>query len=371
MSKKKICFIAGTRPEIIKVAPVIKKFNKETCSFDIVFCITGQHKEMAEQAIKIFDLSPDYNLKIMSKNQTLNSISAKIFEKLPDFFEQVKPDLVFVQGDTTTAAISGLVAFNMHIPVAHIEAGLRTYNLMAPFPEELNRRIISNFSRFNFVPTKLASQALLKENCNPENITITGNTVVDSLEYIKKTNNLNKVFEENYGFNKEFILITAHRRENFGEGFENICKAISSSAIKYPNIEFVYPVHLNPNVREVVNRHLSDIANVKLLEPASYIELLSLIQNCMFCVTDSGGIQEEAPSFGKYTIVLREATERMESVISGHSELVGTNTQKICDAVDQRIDSILSTSDEEFTNPFGHGDASEIIYNSIKEYFFE
>ena len=368
---KKVCFIAGTRPEIIKIAPVLKKFLTDGDGFfSTVLCTTGQHKDMAEQALQIFDLKSDYDLQIMSVNQTLNSISSKIFERLPEYFELIKPDIVFVQGDTTTAAIAGLVAFNMRIPVAHIEAGLRTYNLDSPFPEELNRRIISNFSRFNFVPTSNGKDALLKENCDPSSIIITGNTVVDALEFIKRNNDFEKIFDQKYKSDKPFILLTAHRRESFGKGFENICEAISKAAIKYPDINFFYPVHMNPNVRLSVSKYLSDIDNVILTEPLSYIELLAFISKSLFCVTDSGGIQEEAPSFGKYTIVLREFTERMESVNIGISELVGTDVGKISKAIDTQVNNCRSNITRLVPNPFGNGDASEIIFKTIRKHFY-
>jgi UDP-N-acetylglucosamine 2-epimerase (non-hydrolysing) len=366
---KNICFIAGTRPEIIKVAPVIREFKiRGQKKFNTVFCATGQHKTMADQAMEIFELVPDYNLEIMSENQTLNSISAKIFSLLPPFFDKLKPDLVFVQGDTTTVAMTGLVAFNMKIPVAHIEAGLRTYNLEAPFPEELNRRIVSNFSRFNFAPTENAKNNLLIEKSDPDTIFVTGNTVVDALEMIKKKMELEAIYRNKFKVTEPFILLTAHRRESFGDGFENICKAIREIAERHRDIAFIYPVHLNPNVRIPVEKHLKGLPNIHLIEPVSYIDLLALMNSCEFCVTDSGGIQEEAPSFGKYTIVLRDFTERIESVDMGMSELVGTSFSKIVDAVERRIH--IRTNEKPYkTNPFGAGNASEIIYNTIEEYF--
>jgi UDP-N-acetylglucosamine 2-epimerase (non-hydrolysing) len=367
---KTVCFIAGTRPEIIKVAPVIHKFKTSGAeNYKTVFCTTGQHKTMADQALEIFSLVPDYELNIMSENQTLNSISSEIFKLLPPFFENIKPDMVFIQGDTTTAAISGLVAFNLKIPVGHIEAGLRTYNMDAPFPEELNRRIISNFARFNFAPTANAGKALLIENCNPDSIFVTGNTVVDALEFIKLNYKLNDIFHAKFGYQDPFILITAHRRESFGEGFVNICQAISESARKHPEIKFVYPVHLNPNVQKPVNEFLANLENVVLLEPVSYIDLLALLNSCIFCLTDSGGIQEEAPSFNKYTIVLRDYTERMESVEQGLSELVGTSYLKIIASIEERINSGTPSPQNGTVNPFGAGNASESIFNTIDKYF--
>jgi UDP-N-acetylglucosamine 2-epimerase (non-hydrolysing) len=368
---KNICFIAGTRPEIIKIAPVFNKFKVFGVDrYKVFFCLTGQHKSMAEQAMNIFEIVPDYNLNIMSKDQTLNSISSKIFELIPLVFDKIKPDLVFVQGDTTTAAISGLAAFNLNIPVGHIEAGLRTYRLDAPFPEEFNRRLISNFSKFNFVPTLNSKNALLKENCNADTIFVTGNTVVDALEFIKTKYNLNEIFNDKFRYNKPFILVTAHRRESFGTGFENICRAISDSAQKHPEIQFVYPVHLNPNVRKPVEQLLSQQANIFLLEPVSYIELLSLLSKCLFCLTDSGGIQEEAPSFNKYTVVLREFTERMESIEIGKSELVGADFLKITAAIENQINHPRFDNGLPTHNPFGEGNTSDLILEVIDNYFF-
>jgi UDP-N-acetylglucosamine 2-epimerase (non-hydrolysing) len=368
---KKICFIAGTRPEIIKIAPVLNKFQTDGADrYTTFFCLTGQHKSMAEQAIRIFNLVPDYNLNIMSKDQTLNSISAKIFDLMPSVFDKIKPDLVLIQGDTTTALISGMVAFNLNIPIGHIEAGLRSHRLDAPFPEELNRRLISNFSKFNFAPTNNSKDDLLKENCNPDSIFITGNTVVDALEYIKKKYNLLKIFNDKFGYKSPFILITAHRRENFGDGFKNICRAISKSAERYPEIQFVYPVHLNPNVRKPVEETLSHRTNILLLEPVSYIELLALLNKCLFCITDSGGIQEEAPSFNKHTIVLRDFTERIESIQIGISELVGTDLLKITSTIENQINHPGLDVNTKVTNPFGDGDASDRILKVVDNFFF-
>lgn len=368
---KNICFIAGTRPEIIKIAPLLHKFRRSGAErYNTFFCLTGQHKSMAEQAMSIFEIIPDYNLNIMSKDQTLNSISAKIFDLMPSVFDKIKPDLVFIQGDTTTAVISGLVAFNLNIPVGHIEAGLRTYRLDSPFPEELNRRIIANFSKFNFAPTLNSKNALLKENCNSDSIFITGNTIVDALEFIKGKYNLNEIFNTKFGYTNPYILITAHRRESFGSGFENICRAISESASKHPEIQFVYPVHLNPNVRKPVEKLLSLQKNIILLEPVSYIELLALLNKCLFCVTDSGGIQEEAPSFNKYTVVLRDFTERMESIEIGFSELVGTDFSKVFSAIENQINSRGIVNGTAIRNPFGDGNASDLILEVVDNYFF-
>lgn len=364
MSKRKMCFIAGTRPEIIKIAPVITYFIKHSRDYETILITTGQHREMAQQALNMFELRAHKDLGIMFPNQTLNMISSAIFEKVPKVLEDMKPDLVFVQGDTTTAAMAGVAAFYMQIPVAHIEAGLRTYNLAAPFPEELNRKIISSFCSFNFAPTESSKEALLRENVCDSSIYVTGNTVVDALEHIKSTRNLSQVFQEKFKFQKPFILVTAHRRENFGKGFENICKALSHIAETYPEIDLVYPVHMNPNVRQAVHTFLKGHENIILTEPLSYIELLSLLEHCLFCITDSGGIQEEAPSFGKYTIVLRDFTERMESVHAGYSILTGTDTDKMISAVHRQM-QINDSENNSKTNPFGDGKASERIFTIV------
>jgi UDP-N-acetylglucosamine 2-epimerase (non-hydrolysing) len=366
MKKRTICFIAGTRPEIIKIAPVVNYFSNHPQDYETVLITTGQHREMAQQALTMFDLHAHADLGIMSPSQTLNMISSAIFDKLPKVFEDLHPDLVFVQGDTTTAAMAGVAAFYMQIPVAHIEAGLRTHNLSAPFPEELNRKIISNFSRYNFAPTESAKVTLLRENVCESTIYVTGNTVVDALEHIKSTRNLSKVFQENFNIEKPFVLVTAHRRENFGQGFENICKALSHIAESYPHIALVYPVHLNPNVRQAVHKFLKGHENIILTEPVSYIGLLSLLEHCLFCITDSGGIQEEAPSFGKYTIVLRDFTERMESVHAGYSILTGTDTDKIISAANIQIQTTGSENISK-SNPFGDGRASEKIFDIIHQ----
>lgn len=366
---KNICFIAGTRPEIIKMAPVIIEFNQRgNAKFNTTFLATGQHKQMAEQAMSIFELSPDYDMEIMAPNQSLNNISAKIFSDLPGYFDMIQPDIIFIQGDTTTVAMAGLAAFNAGIPVAHIEAGLRTYDLKAPFPEELNRRIVSVFSKFNFAPTENAKNNLISEKCDPTTIYVTGNTVVDALHIIRNRFDLKRIFQKSFGFYKPFILLTAHRRESFGSGFENICKAISQIANNHPELDIVYPVHLNPNVRQPVMKFLSNVPNVKLLEPVPYIELLALLSNSVLCITDSGGIQEEAPSFGKYTIVLRDFTERMESVYQNKSRLVGTSVDKIVSSVEELIGS-PSLKEPFSDNPYGDGKASMRIFDTIDKYF--
>jgi UDP-N-acetylglucosamine 2-epimerase (non-hydrolysing) len=359
---KTILIIAGTRPEIIKTAPIVLEARKHR-EFKTVYCLTGQHKTMAMEALSIFGIQPDDDLSIMRPNQTLNDICEAIFAKLPPVIEKVKPDVLMVQGDTTTAAMSALCAFNLKIPVAHVEAGLRTFNMLAPYPEECNRRLISVVSQYNFCPTETSQQNLLRENVDPKTLFVTGNTVVDALRYLREHQSLDDVNAIAPQLRKPYVLITAHRRESFGGGFENICRAIKDSAIKYPQYDFIYPVHLNPNVQAPVNAMLGDITNVHLVAPVPYLQLLTLLKNCAFVLTDSGGIQEEAPTFGKHCIVLRDVTERMESVDLKMSELVGAHYEKIMAAVNRTIQSVPVYSEGQ--NPYGDGHTSEKIIDML------
>jgi len=358
-----ILLIAGTRPEIIKVAPVVLK-ARELGNVEVKLCLTGQHMTMAQEALSIFGIEPDANLEIMKPNQTLNDICQAVFERLPAVLQKFKPDVVMVQGDTTTAAMAALCAFNMKIPVAHIEAGLRSFNLDAPYPEECNRRVINSFTRYNFCPTEEAKQNLLNERIPLDRIFLAGNTVVDALQHIARNHPLDDLAGVMKDLKKPFVLITAHRRESFGGGFENICKAIRLCSQKFPHVSFVYPVHLNPNVQKPVHALLGGQTNVHLIPPLPYLPLLSLLKNCDVVLTDSGGIQEEAPSFGKYCIVMREVTERMESVRMGVSELVGTDVDKIVGAVSRELSerkTVVGTK-----NPYGDGKASERILEIIR-----
>jgi UDP-N-acetylglucosamine 2-epimerase (non-hydrolysing) len=361
-SLKTILIIAGTRPEIIKTAPVVIKALKRN-DVKVIYCLTGQHKTMAMEALSIFGIQPDADLAIMRPNQTLNDIAASVFEKIPKIFEKTKPDIVMVQGDTTTAAMVAIAAFNLKIPIAHIEAGLRTFNLNAPYPEEANRRIISIVSSYNFCPTEYSRENLRKEGIAEDTISVVGNTVVDALELIKAKYTLDSIKKVNPDVRTPFVLITAHRRESFGGGFENICTAIKKCAESFPNHQFIYPVHLNPNVKEPVHKLLNHIPNVKLIPPVPYLELLTLLNNCELVLTDSGGIQEEAPSFGKYCIVMREVTERMESVNLEMSELVGTDIEKICKSVKRTIEGENKFNIHQ--NPYGDDHASERILDIL------
>ena len=364
----KVLVVAGTRPEIIKIAPLSILAKKEfSDSIDLKFCFAGQHKTMAEEAIEIFNLHCDFNLDIMKQNQSLNDIAKSVLEKLPEVLKQFKPDILLVQGDTTTAIISAMCAFNMKIPVGHIEAGLRSFNLDAPFPEEANRKIINTFSKLNFAPTNSAKNNLLNENINEKNIYLVGNTIIDALEIISEKYNLDNLNSTIENINKPFVLITAHRRESFGDGFKNICEAILDCAINHPTFEFVYPVHLNPNVREPVMNLLSNQKNIKLIEPVSYLKLLTLLKNCEFVLTDSGGIQEEAPSFNKFCIVMRDVTERVESIENGFAKLVGSDKEKIIAVVNERIKTDKTIDIK--GNPYGDGKTSERILTIIENYF--
>jgi UDP-N-acetylglucosamine 2-epimerase (non-hydrolysing) len=359
---KRILIVAGTRPEIIKTVPIVIEAQKRD-DIKVVYCLTGQHKTMAMEALSIFDVTPDNDLQIMRPNQTLNMICESVFAKLPAVIEKVKPDVVMVQGDTTTAAMTALCAFNLKVPVAHIEAGLRSFNMEAPYPEECNRRQISVLAKYNFCPTIMAKENLEREGVPDSTLYITGNTVVDALRIIQERHSLDRLDRFSIPIPKPFVLITAHRRESFGTGFENLCTAIKEAAQRYPSHQFVYPVHLNPNVKGPVHQLLDGLANVQLIEPIPYLELLTLLKHCAFVLTDSGGIQEEAPSFGKHCIVMREVTERMESVLLGMSELVGTDTEKILGAVQRTIDKNISYTVGQ--NPYGDGHASKKILDII------
>ena len=361
---KTILLVAGTRPEIIKTAPVVIEARKRS-DVKAVYCLTGQHKTMALEALSIFGVEPDDDLQIMRPNQTLNMISESVFAKLPSVMEHVKPDVVMVQGDTTTAAMTALCAFNLKLPVAHIEAGLRTFNMEAPYPEECNRRLVSVVAKYNLCPTVMALENLRREGIPEETLYVTGNTVVDALRLIQETHSLDHLERILPDIKKPFVLITAHRRESFGGGFQNICTAIRETALRYPGYQLIYPVHLNPNVKGPVHELLGNTGNVKLIPPIPYLEMLTLMKHCEFVLSDSGGIQEEAPSFGKHCIVMREVTERMESVNLGMSELVGTDVAKILSAIERTIKGNIKH--DLGANPYGDGHASEKILDILTD----
>jgi UDP-N-acetylglucosamine 2-epimerase (non-hydrolysing) len=366
----KILFIFGTRPEAIKLAPLIKEFQKSG-EFNTRICVTAQHREMLDQVLSFFNIKPDYDLNIMKPNQSLFDITANILKLLEPILKKEKPDMIFVQGDTTTAFAGALAGFYQKIKVAHIEAGLRSHNKYSPFPEEINRVLAGHIADYHFAPTEKAKKNLYNEGIK-ENVWVVGNTVIDALflglDIIKKEG------EEKYykhfsfiDFSKKIILLTGHRRESFGEPFENICYALREIANKYKDVEIVYPVHLNPNVREPVNRILKGIKNIHLIEPLEYPYLIWLMNKSYLILTDSGGIQEEAPSLGKPVLVMREVTERIEGVEAGTAKLVGTDKNKIIKEV-----QTLLEDDKEYnrmakaTNPYGDGKSSERIIHILK-----
>lgn len=365
---KKILIVFGTRPEAIKMAPLVtflKKINK----FTVKVCVTGQHREMLDQVLDIFDIMPDYDLNIMKKNQTLNSITADILVNIQDVFTDFKPDLVLVHGDTATTFSVSLAAYYQQIAVGHIEAGLRTGNIYSPWPEEANRKLTATITQYHFAPTNNAKDNLLKENYNPENIFITGNTVIDALLFSKekiygnqeiKNEILNKFsFIDN---DKKIILVTGHRRENFGNGFENICSALADIAKNRNDIQIIYPVHLNPNVRKPVNSILHGISNIHLISPQEYLPFIYLMDISTIILTDSGGIQEEAPSLGKPVLVMRDVTERPEAVNAGTVKLIGTKKENIINEIETLLDDNNAyTKMSQAHNPYGDGTACEKI----------
>ncbi len=362
----KVLFVFGTRPEAIKMAPLIKEFQKYPDKFETTICVTAQHRQLLDQVLDFFDIKPDYDFNIMKKNQTLFDITVSILDKIHKTLNEVKPDIIFVQGDTTTTFVGALSGYYKKIKVAHLEAGLRSGNKYSPFPEEINRTLAGHLSNYHFAPTKNAKENLLKEGIK-ENIFVVGNTVVDALFL-----GLDILKEETEGkyidyfkfidFSKKIILVTGHRRESFGTPFENICYSLRELANEHKDIEIVYPVHLNPNVQEPVMRILKNKSNIHLIEPLEYPYFLWLMNKCYLILTDSGGIQEEAPSLGKPALVMREVTERMEGIELGTSKLVGTNKEKII-----KETSLLLTNKEEYrrmakrSNPYGDGKTSKRI----------
>ncbi len=361
-----LCF--GTRPEAIKMAPLYHVLKKQK-AFQLKVCVTAQHREMLDQVLDFFEINPDYDLNVMKRNQTLNGLSAQILSKMDVVFNDSKPNLVLVHGDTTTSAMVALAAFHKGIKVGHVEAGLRTYNKQSPFPEELNRQLTGRIADLHFSPSQKAAENLLNEGLKNTDIVVTGNTVVDALYFtlqkIEKgfTTTAIETLKNKIDFNKKVILITGHRRESFGVGFENICRAILEIA-KNKEVELVYPVHLNPNVQKTVFEMLSDTNNIHLIEPLDYPSFVWLMSKSSLIISDSGGIQEEAPSFNIPVLVTRETTERDEGIKSGYSYLVGTDTAKIVKIANELLQRKLSS--EAIPNPYGDGKASEKIVRFIK-----
>ncbi len=374
---KKILLIFGTRPEAIKLAPLIHEFKNYPQQFNLLVCNTGQHKELLDEVLIQFDIVPNINLMVMQKGQTLNSLTSKIIKEVGEIIEDFKPDYLFVHGDTTTAMASSISGFYSKVKICHVEAGLRTNNINRPFPEEFNRRIISLGSHLHFAPTYTSKNNLINENINENKIFVTGNTVIDALHLtikkilknnrlkIKIKQNLQKVL--NFDFeNKKYVLITGHRRENFGKGFEDICDALITLSNIHKDIEFVYPVHFNPNVKEIVFSKLKEIKNIHLVEPFGYQEFSILLKYSYLILTDSGGIQEEAPSLGKPVLLMRDETERPEALISGTVKLVSSDKQLIINSVSELIiNSELYLKMSESHNPYGDGNSSKKIISII------
>jgi UDP-N-acetylglucosamine 2-epimerase (non-hydrolysing) len=373
---KKILLVFGTRPEAIKMAPLVKEFQKHPHFFETKVCVTAQHRQMLDQVLEIFNIVPDYDLDIMSPNQDLFDITSKVLLGMRQVIDNFMPDIIFVHGDTTTSFAASLAAFYKHIEVAHIEAGLRTYNLQSPWPEEMNRQITDTITNYYFAPTEISKTNLQKEGISENQIFVTGNTVIDALFLVLDIIKSNKEIENQVskslidnGYvigNRKYILITGHRRENFGDGFLNICKAIKEISHLYPDFDIVYPVHLNPNVQKTVFTILSDIKNVFLISPLDYLPFVYLMQHSYLIMTDSGGIQEEAPSLGKPVLVMRETTERPEAIDAGTVKLVGTNAQIIVDNINLLLtDSSVYKQMAKAINPYGDGNACKRIVNTF------
>ncbi len=376
--------VFGTRPEAIKMCPLVIEFKQHPEQFDTIVCVTGQHREMLDQVLSIFDVKPDFDLNIMKQGQDLYDVTARVMLGLRDILTHVHPDVVFVHGDTTTSTAAAIAAFYQQIPVAHVEAGLRTYNKYSPWPEEINRQITSRIATYNFAPTPLSRDNLLNEKVDERSITVTGNTVIDALykvvDKIKGNAQLATQLEHNlldagYDVNrlnggKKLVLITGPRRENFGDGFISMCRAIKDLTIKYPDVDFVYPMHLNPNVRkpihEVFGNDLSNLGNMFFIEPLEYLNFVYLMEKCNIVLTDSGGIQEEAPGLGKPVLVMRDTTERPEALDAGTVKLVGTSYDKITSEVSRLLDdNDYYEQMSKAVNPYGDGKACPRILSTL------
>lgn len=372
---KKILTVFGTRPEAIKMAPLVKLLELSE-NFDCRTCVTAQHRDMLDQVLGLFKITPDYDLDLMKENQTLNSITSSILMDLKSVLEDFKPNLVLVHGDTATTFAATLAAFYEKIPVGHVEAGLRTGNLHSPWPEEANRKLTSVLADLHFAPTPLAEKNLIAEGVNPNSIRVTGNTVIDALFWVNQEILSNESFldalDAEFKFlspDRKMILVTGHRRESFGDGFERICKSISEIAQNHPEIDIVYAVHMNPNVQDPVNRHLGGYKNIYLIPPQDYLPFVFLMKKSWIILTDSGGIQEEAPSLGKPVLVMRETTERPEAVDVGTVSLVGTDVDKITSQVELLLtDQNYFKRVSSLENPYGNGTASKRIVEFIESY---
>ncbi|EKO3468250.1 UDP-N-acetylglucosamine 2-epimerase (non-hydrolyzing) [Vibrio fluvialis] len=372
MKRKKVLTVFGTRPEAIKMAPLVHALSTDE-RFESRVCVTAQHREMLDQVLELFEITPDYDLNIMKAGQTLNDVTAKILLELKPVLQEFRPDVVLVHGDTATTFAASLAAYYEQIAVGHVEAGLRTGNIYSPWPEEANRKLTGALASYHFAPTFTSKENLLRENIDESKIYVTGNTVIDALLTIKDKiatdNDLNSTLAAQFPFldeNKKLILVTGHRRESFGVGFERICESLAITAKKHPDVQIVYPMHLNPNVREPIYRILSGIENIVLIEPQQYLPFIYLMDRSNIMLTDSGGIQEEAPSLGKPVLVMRDTTERPEAVEAGTVKLVGTNVQHIIRELD-----ILLTDEAEYKamsvahNPYGDGQACQRILEEL------
>lgn len=383
--QKTVMLVFGTRPEAIKMAPLIKEFQKKSDIFNTLVCVTAQHRQLLDQVMDVFHLTADYDLDIMQQGQDLYDITSRVLLSMRDVLRQARPELVLVHGDTTTSTAAALAAFYQQIPVGHIEAGLRTGNIYSPWPEEMNRQITGRIASYHFAPTETSRENLLKENVHPSNIYVTGNTVIDALHLVVNELKCDKQLADRErqtligcGYDvsrlnedKKLVLITGHRRENFGDGFHNICKAIKMLVLRHPNVDFIYPMHLNPNVRnpihQVFGENLNDYQNLFFIEPLEYLSFVYLMEKSFLVLTDSGGVQEEAPSLGKPVLVMRDTTERPEAVLAGTVKLVGANYQKIVDEVSQLIlDDHSYSLMSKANNPYGDGQASKRIVEIIR-----
>lgn len=382
---KKIMLVFGTRPEAIKMAPLVKEFQKHPKEFETIVCVTGQHRQMLDQVLDIFDIKPDYDLNIMKQGQDLYDVTARVLTGMRDVLAESKPDVVLVHGDTTTSTAAALAAFYQQIPVGHVEAGLRTHNIYSPWPEEMNRQITGRIATYDFAPTPLSRENLLAEGVDDAKITVTGNTVIDALYWvvdkIKSSPDMQadlsgELMKAGYDVNRlnngrKLVLITGHRRENFGDGFISMCRAIKTLTEKYPEVDFVYPMHLNPNVRkpihEVFGEDLTGLGNMFFIEPLEYLSFVFLMEKSSIVLTDSGGIQEEAPGLGKPVLVMRDTTERPEALSAGTVRLVGTDYNKIVSEVSSLLDDEKHYEEmSKAVNPYGDGLACQRIVDTLK-----
>lgn len=391
---KKFMVVFGTRPEAIKMAPLVKEFQKYPDIFQTIVCVTGQHRQMLDQVLELFEITPDYDLDIMKPGQDLYDVTSRVLLGMRDVLREAQPDVVLVHGDTTTSTAAALAAFYQHIPVGHVEAGLRTHNIYSPWPEEMNRQLTGRIATYNFAPTPLSKSNLLKENISEDKITVTGNTVIDALYMVVDKIKSNLALQEKLtselksaGYDvsrlstipnpsslihspRRLVLITGHRRENFGEGFINICRAIKDLSERYPDVDFVYPMHLNPNVRkpihEIFGKDLNVYPNLFFIEPLEYLSFIFLMEKAYIVLTDSGGIQEEAPGLGKPVLVMRDTTERPEALEAGTVKLVGTNYEKIVVEVSKLLDNKAYYDQmSKAVNPYGDGKACLTILNTF------